>query len=232
MAITLVQQVTGSLVAGTGNMTAALATTTTGNLLVVGISIAPATTDVTTSLGDGTNTLGIIGAGTRINSASGLGFVVLYYKENITGLSTPTMTWAHSGTQSAVMVVAEYSGVLTSGSLDQSIYGTGTGTTGTAGPSSVTTAVNELVVAFAGTDFGNNVFTVGAGYGHLKSAGNANADGAMEDKVVTSNAAMTATETFSSTDWGMGLATFKSAAAQRLPNTGLRPHPFSPGLAR
>lgn len=213
MAITLIQQVTGSLVSGTGNMTASLATTATGNTLVVGISIAPATTDVTTALGDGTNTLARIGLGTQLNNVSGLGFVVLYYKENITGLTTPTMTWQHSGTQSACMVVAEYSGLLTSGSLDQSKYGTGTGTALSTGASGVTTNANEVVVAFGGTDFGNNAYTLGAGYGHLKQAGNINADGAMEDKIISSTGAQTATLTASTTDWGMGLATFIGATS-------------------
>lgn len=221
MASVLLQQVTGSLVAGTGNMTAALATTKPGSLLIAGITIAPATTDVTSTLSDGTNTFIKIGAGQRMNTASGLGFVVLYYVLDITGLTTPTVTWSHTGTQSACMVVAEYSGIANIGALDQPKYGTGTGTALSTGASATTTNPNELVVAYGGTDFGSNAYTVGAGYANLKQAGNANADGAMEDKHITTTGAQTATLTASASDWAMGLATFVEATGKRLAAQGV-----------
>lgn len=214
MAISLIQQTTGSKTnAVAGNCTSVMANTTTGNCLILGI-INTATTNKVTGVTDGTNTFVKIDVGVQFG-ASGTGWITLWYAKNITGLTTPTVTATVTGAGvGSGMVAAEYSGLDTTAPFDQFKYTGGTTTAITSGASPTTAQADELVVGFGASDWGNNGYTVGAGYGHLKTMGNADLDCSMEDKIVAATAAMTATMTLgNASDQAGGVATFKAAAA-------------------
>lgn len=214
MAISLIQQTIGSKTnAVAGNNTSVMANTTTGNMMVVGI-MCETTTNNVSGITDGTNVFVKIGLGVRIGSTPGNGFISLWYAKNIVGLTTPTITATVTGAGvGSGMVVAEYSGLDTTAPLDKSLYTAGGTAAITSGATAVTTNANELVVGFGASDWGNNTYTVGAGYGHLKTMGNVDLDASMEDKIVAATGAQTATLTLgNASDNAGGVATFIGAS--------------------
>lgn len=199
----------------------ALATIKAGNFMVVGVA-STSTTNTVTSVSTPLNTFTLIGPGVQLGGG-GAGFVTLYYCKNIVAETTPTLTVAHSGSISLVGVSAEYSGIDTVNPLDTYRYAPGATASVSTGPSSYTSGLYELVVGFAGSDFGGTSYTLGTGYGHLKSVTtNANMDCGMEDKIITSPDYQMANFVLgSATDNASGLAVFRGALAPPLTNANL-----------
>lgn len=215
MAIVLAQtQKTGSKTnAVAGNCTATMGNTTTGNMMVLGIFCEAATNNVS-GVTDGTNVFAKIGLGVQIGGGHN-GFISLWYAYNITGLTAPTVTATVTGAAvGSGMVVAEYSGLLTTDPLDKSSYVGGTTVNITSNATAATTQNDELVIGIGGSDWGNNTYTVGAGYGNLKTMGNVDLDFSMQDKIIAATGAQTSTMTLgNASDQAGGVATFKAAAA-------------------
>jgi len=204
-----------------------------GNLLVVGAFTAVASTDVVSSIVAGANTFTKIGAGIAIGVAGGgAGFGAMWYCANaVSDTTVVTMTLTSNP---CLIIALEYEGVQKSSPLDKSSYGDGNGTTMSSGATAATTMDRELVVGFGFSDFGASlIYTLDANYADKVYVTSGN-DGCTEAREVKTTGAQTATFTISgATDWGMGVATFFAGPDNwKLPNAGLRPRPFAPGLAR
>lgn len=215
MAISLIQTASGNKTNAQGVNPTAVAgsNTTTGNMLVAAV-FNESTTDKASAVSDGTNSFVKI-LSKRI-ATTGNGWISLWYAKNITGLTTPTFTatiTTPSGTGSG-LIVREYSGLDTTAPLDKSTSLGGTTTAISSGATAATTNANELVIGAGASDFGNNTYTVGAGYGNLITTKNADLDLSMEDKIVAATGAQTATMTLgSASDQAGAVATFIQAAA-------------------
>lgn len=220
MGVNLKQQVTGSLNASAADMTARMGTTQSGNLLVAFVTTTD-TTDVGASLSTPNNTFVKIGTGIQY-AGGGLGYLVMYYAKNIVGETNPVVTYKHSGTVSAAIIVAEYNGIDTVNPLDRSSYAAqGSATAITSGATPIATNDLELVVGVGSTDFGNNTYTAQSGFSNLKTVGNVNIDGAMQDKIASVAATQTSTVTAgNASDGAGGVATFR--IANEPPYTGPR----------
>lgn len=216
MASVLVQTAVGNATNATGSAalkTAAFAgNTVTGNILIAVVFCASATDDVT-AVSDGTNSF------TKIFSkriaTTGAGWLSFWYAANITGKVTPqvSVTVTTPAGKGGGIICREYSGIQASLPLDKSTSLGGTTTAISSGASAATTSANELVIGGGCSDFGNNTYTVGAGYGNLISTKNADLEVSMEDKVVAATGAQTATMTLgNASDNAGGVATFIVAA--------------------
>ena len=208
---------------------ATLAAVTAGNLLVLGTRQSSENRSIV-SVSDGVNTWQDTGHGRVSGSGSG---VYLYYAMNVAGgTTTVTVTWDTSGVTNAFLVLAEYSGILTSGAVD---VADGNATTGASNaiPSAGTDTVaqaGELLISWfhsdtasrpcatptcsvGGVTFNDRQSSTGASYG-----------------VLFSDARLTATTAFSISQPVTGgnsvidglLTTFEeSAGAAVSPSTGL-----------
>jgi hypothetical protein len=139
----------------------------------------------------------------------------LWYAQNITGGTTPTITVAYStNTANTFAAIArEYSGIDINNPIDAlPTSNNGASTSPTSAASGATLYQAELLIGFAVDTLAANTFSAGTGYGNL--ATQANGFGlAMEDQQVSSTGSYTATFTISptSTSWGAGIATFRAA---------------------
>lgn len=141
----------------TGTTSAFGASTTTGNLIVVTIRWADFSSRSVSSVTDSAgNTYALVLTDTSSNPG-----LTLYYKENITGGASVTVSCALNGADSYAWIAAdEYSGLLTASALDSSWSATGSGTTDLTVPSITTAQASELVFAVASQ---NNFATMSAG---------------------------------------------------------------------
>lgn len=124
----------------TGSTTCAVTiTATTGNFLLVETSFAGATT---ITVADGVNTWTAL-AGSGSNAG--------WYSENITGGAlTITATEVGAATLTGAIQVLELSGVNVTAPIDRQTFGSQSGTTVTAGPTSAAASAADYVVALVG----------------------------------------------------------------------------------
>ncbi len=219
MAIALVQSQTGT---ATGANTSQPATwagnTTTGNLIVVAVSVSVNTLNSVTSITDSqTNTY------TRIRSTlyGSSAECELWYAINITGGTLPTVTVNHT-VSSVAFTMREYSGLATVSPLDKGISAVATtGTAMSSGATAATTQADELVLGYMASG-GTTSYTLGTGYGNLTQVSNSSVTSGLEYLTVSSTGAQTSTATLSlSGVWCMGVATFKTPAASAAHNLTL-----------
>jgi hypothetical protein len=161
MAIAFIQSAANGANALTTTITATLANTTTGNLLVAAVSWDPNARTCTVS--DGTNSFTSVEV--QFNDSNNQVYQ-LFYAKNITGLTTPTVTASFSGnTDFRRIVVMEFSGADTSSPLDKFTHGEDA-TRAPTSASMTTTTDGQLIFGAIMNDGGDatEVFSAGAGY--------------------------------------------------------------------
>ena len=141
----------------------------------------------------------------------------LYYAENITGGGANTVTWHLSASTTVTVFYLEYSGIATSGSLDQVSTGSGSGTSPSSGATPTTTQADELLFGFANAG-GAVTYTAGASF-TLRQTGTR---AGTEEQIVAATGAYTATFTIGTNTWACGIATFKAAGAAAATTTNRR----------
>jgi|GEM_PF-3472893 hypothetical protein len=137
----------------------------------------------------------------------------IFYVENVKGGTTDTVTCTQSSGVSGTMaiLILEYSGIATSGSLDQQNQTAGTNNTATlTGASITTTNANDLVIGGAGLG-ANTTFTAGTGY----TLDVSDARLGWETQIVSSTGTFTPTmnSTTTASSWTFTTAAFKAAGA-------------------
>lgn len=220
----------------TSNFSAAC---TAGNAIIVVVCMDVASGSVTLSDNAAShNTYNLIAS----YSASSM-TILMYVAQNITANSGTVYqvqaTEGGGGFIDGQIFAQEFSGLALSGTtLDVSRNDTGSSAATTTGGTLTTTQVNELVVSAIMLMGQTNTYSLGSGYSNLSNAASNFTSGAMESKALA--AASGTTASFGMTNTGTvyimltaGLVTSASTVtAVRFNNRGLRPHPFSPGLAR
>jgi hypothetical protein len=191
--------------AGAPSSLAYSANVTPGSWLVVGVLDDSGTPTSVTSNVDGALTqIGVT------QNAPGQTRCALFAKENAVGGAT-TITVTHAGAFVGMQIL-EYSGVLASGSADQTTGGTGTSATPSSGATGATTQASEIAIGFCVNDSSGKTWTAGAGY-TLREA-NANGQFQVEEQVLSATGAQTAGWTMSASDgWAATIGTFKTGVA-------------------
>lgn len=155
----------------------------------------------------------------------------VYYK--IAGASEPTViTLSDASASTSAIAIYEYTGFSGVAQPDKTATASGTGTTtNPTGTTATTAAANELLIAYT-TLAGTNTATVAASFTLRNSITGLLA---VADQIVaatsTYSASFTTGAVLSVSD-GLGIVTFLGDTRFTIRNRGLRPHPFSPGLAR
>ena len=133
-------------ISGTGITTTCVATLgsspTNGNFLVAVIGTSKTSTSPVTSI---TQTGATWVQAVSTDNANGVSMDI-WYAENVSGAGT-TVTANLSGTLNSSMIVAEYSGIKTSGSIDQTASNTDTSVNADSGTTASTSQRNELWVS-------------------------------------------------------------------------------------
>lgn len=158
------------------------------------------------------------------------------YSTPVTVAGTPVVTANFTALTSgaAVVGVAAYSGTALKRAVDITKTATGTSTNATTGASTVaTTGSNELVIGgFFDDGGGDPTVAAGAGFTARTSLVNdATVEILLEDKTSTTPATQTATTVNAADNWGVMCVVYRLSSS-RLPSPVIRPHAFSPGLAR
>lgn len=168
---------------------------------------------------------------------SGLYFTQIWYVANPTVGTGHTFTFTTAGV--GLIMAAAFLGVAVT-----SPYDVENGTTGSAQtlqPGSITPGENdEVLITCSMGDASGNVPTVGSGYTIIESnalVGGVNPQGGMAYLIQTSAAASNPTwDGVSSNIYSAAIASFKTQTESvphiRFNNSGIRPRPFAPGLAR
>lgn len=183
---------------------------TAGNLLVV-IVVAGSGAD-TTAVND---TLGNTWthAATAFNTGSGMR-TELWYAENCLG-GANTVTATLSASEGWVITIAEYSGLLTSGSLDQVNNSPTTASGATLNSGNITTTQNDELIVGGGCirDVVSGTVTTAAGFTELSNL-STNRDANASHKIVSSTGtyAWTADST-QSDSYAAVVASFKASGA-------------------
>lgn len=219
--------------------------TTTGNLIIVSVAFQNNTGVRVSGI---TDTQGNIyyPIVRRVGSQSST--IELWYAKNITGGVTPTVTsqsiTSTGGGQRTVMTINEFSGLDQTQPLDLAAGAAinPASTKYAANTPYSTRAANELVfvAAHSGTAGGAATFSLGAGYSNLQTQAATNVGcGGVESQVLSAQAITSGPITLSTSAVGtVVMATFADITMPPftyLDKTfyrGIRPHPFSPGLAR
>lgn len=216
-------QTVGNYTNAATSLAANLSTTGTGNLIVVVIGlISNFTPGVTDNKGN---------IYTMIDQTTSGGIVSFWYAKNISGGTSPVVTATASSTTGISLLVREYSGPML---LDAHVVATGSSANLNSGASKVTGYPSALVIGYGEETIGNPTYTAGSGYGNLGSqqGGAQSISTAIEDQIVTTTGAQTATLTGTSTNWACGVAVFTTRGAFNQNLNALRPAIFKPGLAR
>ena len=150
----------------------------------------------------------------------------IFYYENAGAQSATGNFSATAAEQGMALVVAEYSGVLTASSLDQTVgYGDNTSTTAhVTGTTGTTTQANELVIAGIGSGAGSygtptNGFTL---VDQASEAGTNALVAFLEKSVTSTGTQSTALTADVNSKWATGLATFFLVSAAALGSQGKR----------
>lgn len=212
MASKLVQIFTGNNT-GTGALAIPMQNTTTGSTIIAAININQ-TAERISGITDGVNSLTNIATASGLIGGGALSYISIWYLYNNVGQTTPTFTFTKSATAGIEVVLLEYTGLTTTNPLDQVARAGGTTTSVSSGNTGVLAQANELVVGIGGDDFGaGQVYTTGAGYGHLEQKTATAGSIAFEDKVVAATTAVSATFTLgSTTDNAAAVLTFLIAS--------------------
>ena len=133
----------------------------------------------------------------------------IYYSENIAGGANAIRVSA-SVSATLRIVILEYSGVATSGSLDAVAMNQGQSATPSSGPGGATTANGELLLGAIATANAAR-FTAGSGYTIVESVpAEPNTKLIVEQEIQTIAGSASASATLATSDyWGTGVATFK-----------------------
>ena len=205
-----VQDTTGSTSSSGSSLTttAFASSTTSGNTIIV--SIATYSTTVSSVTDSKSNTYTLITS----SNYNGSAYVYMYYAYNITGGSSHTVTANLASTGSDVTIIArEVSGLgIASSPLDKSHSASGSSTSPASGSTATTTQAVEYVIGMA-ANWGGDTYTVGSGYGDLKTdSAVSDTSMAIEDLVTSTTGAQNATFTQSSSwNWGAIVATFEAS---------------------
>lgn len=167
-------------------------TTTTGNLLVVGIWGTVLTSNpLARSVSDGTNTFKYAGT-----ESVGVNTMEIWYAVNITGLTTPTITATRAATLASNplgMQVVEVSGLATIQPLDyfQSTRFTAPGNAIINIGGFLPRTPNSFVFFCAGTPSATLTYTVGSGFTNLQQQGTSTDIGRMGSQTQVNSSATT-----------------------------------------
>ena len=220
-AITRVQHDVNFTAGPSVTATSNVLTTTTGNLLVVGVGQSGDSSDPTCT-DTALNTFTKIGSISPTNAADAN--IGLFYAKNITGNAADVVTCTWGGAQQFMPVFTiEYSGIDTSAPLDATPAPVNTGGSGAA---SITTGTfstshaSEVLVGVARGNSGGIAYTAGTESGGYSIVDNDTNGSAIEDNIVSSTqTGVTMTMTTGGIyDLGLVGASFKSAAPP--PTTG------------
>lgn len=200
----------------TGTITATLASTLQGSLILVFIGTSALTDTVSTVTDNGGNSYA-----KAYGVASGTGGnTELWYSDNSNPTTSVVVTFSASITTKSVFV-REYSGMSQAATcFDRTVSTSGSGTAVSTGASSATQDAAELVVCSCSCLGTNPTNSVGAGFGNYASQ--ALLAGAslhsIEDMTVTSLGAQTGLMTAGGTlpVWDVGVATFVIAPGRGL----------------
>jgi hypothetical protein len=198
---------------------------TAGNLLVVAIRIGDKSASATVTDNDGNAWQQV---DRRAEAGGGVGDdLELWYVANASASpnSRPTVTVRSTVSASIRAVLAEYSGVLPSGPLDQHTTNVGTSTSLSVS-SAATSQANELVIGY-GEVANGSAFTPGNGYtldgGVPASPGTKLA---LQHRAASTSGSQSAGFTVTgSQPWAVGIATFKAAGVDTIPPTVTRVTP-------
>lgn len=216
MAISRIQSTTATTTAGSTIAVTYGSSPTNGNFLVATISTKRTTSPVTSITQTGaTWVLAISIVGTTIGANN---TTDIWYAENISGAST-SVTVNLGGSTNASCVFAEYSGLATSSTLDQTAsdaddYGTRTNTTGT---TSTTTKANELWIGGITDNTGSAWIGAGGGFTKVAESLGTLVCTAFDELIVSSTgtAVTSNSHTFVplSGQWTGAIATFKDSSS-------------------
>lgn len=224
---TVIQSKSGIKSASAGTTgTVTLATTTNGSALVSG---------VTNDNGSTGNTISIVATGTSWTKkedvvSGGIANESIWYSYNTTSAATPTATLTFSTSTIGGWWIREYvyynAGVvvsITADPYDKSKSATGSSTTPSTGNTATLTGSNDLAVAIAGTLDSTNIYSAGSGWsGPATVKAGATLDMGIEDRVLSSNAAIAGTFTITSLDsWGAAVITLQRPATSAPTMTGI-----------
>lgn len=199
---------------GTLSQTVAVsAATAAGNtaVLVVKAASGKSVTGVTDTQGN-TWTVDVVGGsvGVTANVCSALMAVALTTSDTI------TITFSATGMGATLGAAYEYSGIATSGRVDQtaSAFSSSNGTLAAVGPTGTTTQASELAVTAVSANKAESGVTVSAGW-TIEDSGQSAASSAclqVADQIVSSVQAFSATWTLpTSGGWAVAIATYKAA---------------------
>jgi hypothetical protein len=182
------------------------ATTTANDSVVVWTAWKPSSGAPTASVADTQGNSYSLALASTEQPTSGV-YSQIFFASGIKGGTQDTVTVSYSGsTSSCVIVIVEYSGILTTSALDATVANTGASSSLTSGLATPTSS-NKLVFGAGTTDTG--AVSAGSGYGTIQSSGGYIA----EDSVLISNAQQQATAgSTSSGNWVMQLATFRGSS--------------------
>lgn len=238
MAFTRIQGTTGTTGATFPTSLAATAFATTpvgGNFIIVGV------------LADGlakfqqlTVTDNAGNAYVRLGSANinAVDQVDIWAAWSIKGVASHVITAGNLANTTAAIIAEEWSGAPSCNSFDQlktATDNTGTSTAVASGSTLTTQYPNELLWSATFSASSTVTATVGAGYSNLTSVTSSPSKIFVQSQVVAATGTQSAALTLSAgSSWGTVLVTISDTAFnhKKWLNSGLRPHPFSPGLAR
>jgi hypothetical protein len=141
-------------------------------------------------------------------------YLSIYYAENANSGNT-TVTRSSGSSVAMSISIAEFTGIATSGSEDQTNTGTGYGTAATTA-NVTTTLADELIICATGAS-GTPTYTAGANYTERQDTGGAVRGHELENRIVTGTGTYAGASTLSgANDWNCLIATFKMAASTAL----------------
>lgn len=186
--------------------------TTAGNFIAVCVMAENTTEANFQSVSDGTT------SGTRRSTTWGTNDTegsVIFDIQNITGLTTPTITVTFAGSYTFRSIIAqEYTDVATSDAFDKgNVAATDSGSSRSSG-NVITTVTDELLFGCNANTNGNGTFTPGASWSEVREETNAGVLQAQQ-RIVSSTGTYDSPSTISiSTDHSVqGIATYKQAGA-------------------
>ncbi len=221
--ISRVQTKTGTGSAPTVNITWN-GDTTTGNLIV--IAIGTQATSVVSSITDSqSNSYSKVDGTTNTNDGE------LWYAENITGGTTPTVTITLTSILSTAAVMREYSGIAASALDAHTITTMSNNAKAFSTAASVSAQPNELVVGYISTS--TTTPTVDSSFSNLSTVSNSVIVG-LADRISNAKDSHNVQFTVGSAESTVvGVAGFKdNEIGNGLSINKLRPRTFAPGLAR
>lgn len=210
------------------------ATPKTGNIILVAImadGLASSTQLTMTDLAGNTYTRL---ATSNINT---IDQVDIWIGRVVKSVPSFTVTAGNLGNTTAAIVAEEWSGVLNMADVTATANdatGSSTAATATTPATAYSQAIVWVVCAINSSAI---TYTLGSGYTNLSQVTSNPSKLGVESKIITIGGTQTGNFTLSSgIDWMLCVATIPagggSLKSTTLPNSGLRPHPFSPGLAR